>query len=203
MNTGTLRGSFFIASIKLDGHPEASVVIHLARLYCSRGEDQWIEDYPVSEANKQRLRLEKEGVTVYHTEAFSGNHARRHPRRQPMNGYVTATRSASPKTCLAAASGQHSTKRPATSPNQATRWLETLDYRGDRCKSSQRLKWPRSERNATASPVTAAASHTSSKKPKSSSQLATAKHQVSPVTVAATPLRPAPTSSAKIRRTRN
>ena len=27
---------------------------------------------------------------------------------------------------------------------QATRWLETLDYRGDRCKSSQRLKWPRS-----------------------------------------------------------
>ena len=27
---------------------------------------------------------------------------------------------------------------------QATRWLETLDYRGDRCKASQRLKWPRS-----------------------------------------------------------
>ena len=27
---------------------------------------------------------------------------------------------------------------------QATRWLETLDYRGDRCSTSQRLKWPRS-----------------------------------------------------------
>ena len=27
---------------------------------------------------------------------------------------------------------------------QATRWLETLDYRGDRCSASQRLKWPRS-----------------------------------------------------------
>ena len=27
---------------------------------------------------------------------------------------------------------------------QATRWLETLDYKGDRCKASQRLKWPRS-----------------------------------------------------------
>ena len=27
---------------------------------------------------------------------------------------------------------------------QATRWLETLDYGGDRCKASQRLKWPRS-----------------------------------------------------------
>ena len=26
---------------------------------------------------------------------------------------------------------------------QATRWLETLNYKGDRCKSSQRLKWPR------------------------------------------------------------
>jgi hypothetical protein len=25
----------------------------------------------------------------------------------------------------------------------ATRWLETLDYIGDRCTSSQRLKWPR------------------------------------------------------------
>ena len=27
---------------------------------------------------------------------------------------------------------------------QATRWLETLTYKGDRCKASQRLKWPRS-----------------------------------------------------------
>ena len=27
---------------------------------------------------------------------------------------------------------------------QATRWMETLDYAGTRCKSSQRLKWPRS-----------------------------------------------------------
>ena len=27
---------------------------------------------------------------------------------------------------------------------QATRWLETLDYRGDRCSTSQRLKWARS-----------------------------------------------------------
>lgn len=26
---------------------------------------------------------------------------------------------------------------------QATRWLETLDYRGDRCTATQRLKWPR------------------------------------------------------------
>ena len=26
---------------------------------------------------------------------------------------------------------------------QATRWLETLNYKGDRCKASQRLKWPR------------------------------------------------------------
>ena len=26
---------------------------------------------------------------------------------------------------------------------QATRWLETIDYGGTRCKSSQRLKWPR------------------------------------------------------------
>ena len=26
---------------------------------------------------------------------------------------------------------------------EATRWLETLDYRGDRCSPSQRLKWPR------------------------------------------------------------
>ena len=26
---------------------------------------------------------------------------------------------------------------------QATRWLETIDYDGTRCKSSQRLKWPR------------------------------------------------------------
>ena len=27
---------------------------------------------------------------------------------------------------------------------QATRWLETIDYDGTRCKASQRLKWPRS-----------------------------------------------------------
>ena len=27
---------------------------------------------------------------------------------------------------------------------QATRWMETLDYRGDRCAADQRLKWPRS-----------------------------------------------------------
>ena len=27
---------------------------------------------------------------------------------------------------------------------QATRWMETLDYKGSRCKASQRLKWPRS-----------------------------------------------------------
>ena len=27
---------------------------------------------------------------------------------------------------------------------QATRWLETLSYSGERCKASQRLKWPRS-----------------------------------------------------------
>ena len=26
----------------------------------------------------------------------------------------------------------------------ATRWLETLNYAGDRCKDNQRLKWPRS-----------------------------------------------------------
>lgn len=26
----------------------------------------------------------------------------------------------------------------------ATRWMETLDYAGSRCKASQRLKWPRS-----------------------------------------------------------
>ena len=26
----------------------------------------------------------------------------------------------------------------------ATRWLETLTYAGDRCKATQRLKWPRS-----------------------------------------------------------
>ena len=26
---------------------------------------------------------------------------------------------------------------------EATRWLETLDYYGDRCSPSQRLKWPR------------------------------------------------------------
>ena len=26
----------------------------------------------------------------------------------------------------------------------ATRWLETLSYAGDRCQSTQRLKWPRS-----------------------------------------------------------
>ena len=25
----------------------------------------------------------------------------------------------------------------------ATRWLETIDFAGDRCKASQRLKWPR------------------------------------------------------------
>ena len=28
---------------------------------------------------------------------------------------------------------------------QATRWLETLDYKGERCKASQRLKWPRKD----------------------------------------------------------
>ena len=28
---------------------------------------------------------------------------------------------------------------------QATRWLETLNYKGDRCKASQRLKWPRKD----------------------------------------------------------
>ena len=28
---------------------------------------------------------------------------------------------------------------------QATRWLETLNYQGDRCKASQRLKWPRKD----------------------------------------------------------
>jgi len=28
---------------------------------------------------------------------------------------------------------------------QATRWLETLDYRGDRCTATQRLKWPRKD----------------------------------------------------------
>ena len=27
---------------------------------------------------------------------------------------------------------------------QATRWLETIDYGGTRCKATQRLKWPRS-----------------------------------------------------------
>lgn len=27
---------------------------------------------------------------------------------------------------------------------QATRWLETLTYKGDRCTATQRLKWPRS-----------------------------------------------------------
>ena len=35
---------------------------------------------------------------------------------------------------------------------QATRWMETLDYRGDRCKASQRLKWPR--KNAKCDGVT-------------------------------------------------
>lgn len=28
---------------------------------------------------------------------------------------------------------------------EATRWLETLDYRGDRCTATQRLKWPRNK----------------------------------------------------------
>ena len=28
---------------------------------------------------------------------------------------------------------------------QATRWLETLNYKGDRCTASQRLKWPRKD----------------------------------------------------------
>ena len=33
---------------------------------------------------------------------------------------------------------------------QATRWLETLDYRGDRCKAANASNGPALERNATA-----------------------------------------------------
>ena len=43
-------------------------MIHIARLYCWRQGVTWIEDYPVRESKKQRLRLIGEGVTVYHTE---------------------------------------------------------------------------------------------------------------------------------------
>jgi hypothetical protein len=43
-------------------------VIHVVRLYCWRQGAHWIEDYPIAEGKKQRLRLTQQGVTVYHTE---------------------------------------------------------------------------------------------------------------------------------------
>lgn len=43
-------------------------MIGMARLYCWRQGAHWIEDYPKVDAPRQRLRLTREGVTVYHTE---------------------------------------------------------------------------------------------------------------------------------------
>ena len=49
----------------------------------------------------------------------------------------------------------------------ATRWLETLNYVGERCTSTQRLKWPRKVTpNVTARSATAAPSLMPSKKPR-------------------------------------
>ena len=43
-------------------------MIQLVRIYCWRNGVQWIEDYALPKASKERLRLVREGVTVYHTE---------------------------------------------------------------------------------------------------------------------------------------
>lgn len=43
-------------------------MIGLARLYCRKGTDFRLVDVPVKEAKYERLKLEKDGWTVAHTE---------------------------------------------------------------------------------------------------------------------------------------
>ena len=43
-------------------------MIGIARLYCSRDGQHWIEDIPVADAAKRRIKLISEGATVYHSE---------------------------------------------------------------------------------------------------------------------------------------
>ena len=42
-------------------------MIGIARLYCSRDGQHWIEDIPVADAAKRRIKLISEGATVYHS----------------------------------------------------------------------------------------------------------------------------------------
>ena len=44
------------------------IVIHLARLYCRKGNDFFLVDVPVKEAKNKRLELEAQGYVITHTE---------------------------------------------------------------------------------------------------------------------------------------
>jgi len=43
-------------------------MIHLARLYCRKGDEFFLVDVPVKEAKKRRLELEAKGYVITHTE---------------------------------------------------------------------------------------------------------------------------------------
>jgi len=63
------------------------------------------------------------------------------------NSYLTLTTAEQIAAILPGGSDwiKESTDTKNLSLIQATRWLETLNYKGDRCKSTQRLKWPRKD----------------------------------------------------------
>ena len=43
-------------------------MINVVRMYCFSKGVTWIEDYPKKEASKNRKRLSRQGVVVYHSE---------------------------------------------------------------------------------------------------------------------------------------
>lgn len=43
-------------------------MINVVRMYCFSQGVTWIEDYPKKEAGRNRKRLARQGVTVYHSE---------------------------------------------------------------------------------------------------------------------------------------
>ena len=65
MTVGSLLG---LATNWAGTSPKPRTMINVVRMYCFSQGVTWIEDYPKKEASKNRKRLSRQGVTVYHSE---------------------------------------------------------------------------------------------------------------------------------------
>jgi len=64
----TVGSLFGLATNWAGTSPKPRTMINVVRMYCFSKGVTWIEDYPKKEASKNRKRLSRQGVVVYHSE---------------------------------------------------------------------------------------------------------------------------------------